>query len=89
MASILEEIYHGNTSMIFDQSIRSDSYKKSLKAVCEAEEKLLKEFPECKELFKEYQNAHFELITESYYQRFLLGFKVGAQLMEEMKKPIE
>lgn len=89
MKSILEEIYNGNTSIIFDQSIRSDGYIKALKAVCEAEERLLKEFPECKALFNKYQNAHFELITETYYQRFLLGFKVGAQLMEEMKKPIE
>ena len=89
MGSILEEIYNGNASLIFDHPSRSDNYIKTLKILCETENILLKEFPECKELFNKYQDAQMELLTESLYQRFLLGFKVGAQLMEEMKKPLE
>ena len=89
MKSLIEELYNGNVAPFFEQSIKSVNYTKALKAVCEAEEKLLKECPECKKLFNEYQNAHFDFLTESNYQRFLLGFKVGAQLMEEIKKPIE
>lgn len=89
MGSVLEEIYNGNISLILDQSIRSDNYVKTLKILSETETAILKEFPECKELFNKYQNVQLELLTESLYQRFLLGFKVGAQLMEEMKKPLE
>ena len=89
MGSVLEEIYNGNISLILDQSIRSDKYIKTLKNLSETENAILKEFPECKELFNKYQNVQLELLTESLYQRFLLGFKIGAQLMEEMKKPLE
>lgn len=89
MGNVLEEIYNGNISLVFDHPARSDNYTKTLKVLCETEKEILKEFPECKELFNKYQNAQLELLTESLYQRFLLGFKIGAQLMEEMKKPLE
>lgn len=89
MRSILEEIYNGNSTLIFDHSVRSDVYIKALNDMCVTEELILKEFPECKELLNKYEDAQLRLLTESLYQRFLLGFKVGAQLMEEMKKPLE
>ncbi len=59
------------------------------KTICDTEEQLLEQFPDCKELLNTYTDAlHIEtqLECEADFER---GFKLGAQIVAEILKPFE
>ena len=65
------------------------SYKASLDRLVKAEAELKKAFPDSSDILDEYQTADIELHNLSNRNEFRKGFKVGAQLVLEMIKPIK
>ncbi len=54
-----------------------------------AEAELKKAYPDSEDILDEYQSADIELHNLSNRNEFRKGFKVGAQLVLEMIKPIK
>jgi hypothetical protein len=54
-----------------------------------AEAELLAAYPQIRELFDKYQSAQIDLISINNRQEFVNGFRIGAQMMLEMLKPID
>ena len=65
------------------------SYKKALDRLVKAEAELKKAYPANDEILDEYQSADIELHNLSNRNEFRKVFKVGAQLVLEMIKPIK
>lgn len=65
------------------------SYKAALNRLVKAEAELKKAYPDSTEILDEYQSADIELHNLSNRNEFRKGFKVGAQLVLEMIKPIK
>lgn len=51
------------------------------------EKKMLKQNPEIRDIFDEYQDAHMAIANLSNRQEFAKGMRVGTQLIPEMMKP--
>lgn len=86
---LLEKMYRGKISYFGEIHIKNPDYKEAGRKMIKAEEKLIEEHPEIKELFEEYQAAHSEVTDIAGYEKFALGFRIGAQLMKEMLEKIE
>lgn len=89
MKSIIEEMYYGDLSPFGDIQIKTEQYLAKRKDVLKIEDELLEKFPESKELLEHYFFEYGMVTDISDYQQFLLGFRVGAQIMLEMLKPID
>ena len=82
--NILDELYDYD---LFHLTEIED--KAALDRLVKAEAELKKAFPESAEILDEYQTADIELHNLSNRNEFRKGFKVGAQLVLEMIKPIK
>lgn len=87
--NIIEEMYNGDLFPIGTYDHCSQKYKNAMDKLVEAETELLKNYPQVKELFQKYQDAQIELISINNRQEFLNGFRIGAQIVLEMVKPID
>lgn len=81
---ILKELYYGHGDYFGESRIDTPEFHKSVAAVADREEKLLKEYPNAHELFMQYQEAQANLNSMTEYEMFAAGFRTGAQLMLEM-----
>ena len=72
--------------MLIDQSKEVQILREKLE---KAEAELKKAYPDNDEILDEYQSADIELHNLSNRNEFRKGFKVGAQLVLEMIKPIK
>ena len=61
----------------------------ALDHVCKAEQALLNAYPEINPLLITYQSAPIDLFSLNSYQDFVIGFRMGAQIMQEMLTPFE
>ena len=86
---ILDELYNYDLFHLTEIEDMDGSYKATLDRLVKAEAKLKKAYPENNEIFDEYQSADIELHNLSNRNEFHKGFKVGAQLVLEMIKPIK
>jgi len=89
MRNILDELYEYDLFHLTEIEDTDGAYKASLDRLVNAESELLKAFPDCKDILDEYQSADIDLHNLSNRNEFRKGFKVGAQLVLEMIKPIK
>lgn len=65
------------------------TYRTALDRLVKAEAELKKAYPDSTDILNEYQSADIDLHNISNRNEFRKGFKVGAQLVLEMIKPIK
>lgn len=70
-------------------AIVGDKYRKAMERLLKAETELLKAFPDRRELLDKYQSAEIDLTDLSNCYEFGKGFRLGAQFVLEMLKPIK
>lgn len=89
MKNILDELYDLDLFHLTEIEDVDGAYKSAMDRLVDAESELLKTFPDCKPILDEYQSADIDLHNISNRNEFRKGFKVGAQLVLEMIKPIK
>ena len=87
--NILDELYDYDLFHLTEIEDMDGSYKAALDRLVKAEVELKKAYPDNDEILDEYQSADIELHNLSNRNEFRKGFKVGAQLVLEMIKPIK
>lgn len=87
--NILDELYDYDLLHLTEIEDMDGSYKAALDRLVKAEAELTKAYPDNDEILNEYQSADIELHNLSNRNEFRKGFKVGAQLVLEMIKPIK
>ena len=84
MKSTIEKLYYGEISPCSLPVPDTERYKKALVEVEQAREKLLEEYPKCKDLLELYTDSiHITAACEGL-QDFTRGFKLGAEFMLEI-----
>ena len=85
MKSIIEQLYYGEICPCEKPAPQTERCIENRKLVCSTENKLLEQFPDCKELLDTYTDAlHIEsqLECEADFERgFRLGAMVGLELL--------
>ena len=89
MKNILDELYDCNLFHLTRITDIGDKYRKAMERLLKAETELLKAFPDCRDLLDEYQSAEIDLTDLANRYEFSKGFRLGAQLVFEMLKPIK
>lgn len=89
MKNILDEIYDLDLFHLTEIEDTDRAYKSAMDRLLKAETELLKTLPDCKDILNEYQSADIDLHNLSNRNEFRNDFKVGAQLILEMIKPIK
>ena len=89
MKNILDELYDCSLFHLNRITDVGDKYRKAMERVLKAETELLKSFPDCRELLDEYQSAEIDPTDLANRYEFSKGFRLGAQLVLEMLKPIK
>ena len=87
--SIIEEIYNADILHISRTDHAGGEYQKLLSSIVSAEDELYEKFPEAAEMLKKYQDIESEFYSICHRIDFVNGFKIGAQLVLEMIKPVE
>ena len=87
--TILDDLYDYYLFHLNEIEDMDCSYKAALDRLVKAEVELKKAFPDSSDILDEYQTADIELHNLSNRNEFRKGFKVGAQLVLEMIKPIK
>ena len=87
--NILDELYDYDLFHLTEIEDMDGSYSAALDRLVKAEAELKKAFPDSADILDEYQTADIELHNLSNRNEFRKGFKVGAQLVLEMIKPIK
>ena len=89
MRSILDELYDYDLFHLTEIEDTDEAYRAALDRLVKAEAELKKAYPDSSDILDEYQTADIELHNLSNRNEFRKGFKVGAQLVLEMIKPIK
>ena len=81
MNSIINKLYYGEICPSEKPAPATKRYTDNRRTICDTEEQLLDQFPDCKELLDTYTDAlHIEaqLECEADFER---GFRLGAAIM--------
>lgn len=81
MKSIIEKLYYGEICPCESPLPNTERFRENRNTICNTEEKLLEQFPKCKELLSEYADARrieAQLASEADFVR---GFRLGATLI--------
>jgi len=89
MRNILDELYDLDLFHLIEIEDMDGAYKAALDRLVKAEAELRKNYPDIADILDEYQLADIDLHNLSNRNEFRKGFKVGAQLVLEMIKPIK
>ena len=89
MKNILDELFDSGLFHLTKITDVGDVYRQAMERLLKAETELLKAFPDCRELLDEYQAAEIAQTDLSNRYDFIQGFRLGAQLVLEMLKPIK
>ena len=89
MKDIIDELYDMHLSNQNDTDNMDSEYYSALDKLFKLESELLKTYPDCKELLEEFQTANSYLHSIANRTDFRKGFRIGAQLVFEMIKPIK
>ena len=87
--NILDELYDYDLFHLTEIDDTNGAYRAALDRLVKAKTELKKAYPDNDEILDEYQSADIELHNLSNRNEFRKGFKVGAQLVLEMIKPIK
>lgn len=87
--TILDDLYDYDLFHLTGIEDMDGSYKVALDRLVKAEAEFKKAYPDSIDILDEYQSADIELYNLSNRNEFRNGFKVGAQLVLEMIKPIK
>ena len=89
MRNILDELYDYDLFHLTEIEDTDGTYRTALDRLVKAEAELKKAYPDSTGILNEYQSADIDLHNISNRNEFRKGFKVGAQLVLEMIKPIK
>ena len=89
MKSIIEAMYNGNTLPLMEVHLLRKECNQKADEFMGFEKKILQKYPKAKKLFEKYSDAQSEYIDMYSYQQFLLGMRMGAQIIIELLEPIE
>lgn len=89
MRNILDELYDYDLFHLTEIEDTDGTYRTALDRLVKAEAELKKAYPDSTDILNEYQSAVIDLHNISNRNEFRKGFKVGAQLVLEMIKPIK
>ena len=89
MRNILDELYDYDLFHLTEIEDTDGTYRTALDRLVKAETELKKAYPDSTDILNEYQSADIDLHNISNRNEFRKGFKVGAQLVLEMIKPIK
>lgn len=89
MRNILDELYDYDLFHLTEIEDTDGTYRTALDRLVKAEAELKKAYPDSADILNEYQSADIDLHNISNRNEFRKGFKVGAQLVLEMIKPIK
>ncbi len=81
MKSVISKLYYGEIIPCEKPAPNTEKYIKTRETICSTENKLLEQFPTCKELLDEYTDAlriEAQLESEADFAR---GFRLGSALM--------
>lgn len=87
--NILDELYDYDLFHLTEIEDTDGTYKEALDRLVKAEAELRKAYHDSTDILDEYQSADIDLHNLSNRNEFCKGFKVGAQLVLEMIKPIK
>ena len=88
MKNIIDELYDLHLSH-HDTDNEDKEYQSTLDRLIKLEAELLKVYPDCKEILEEFQTAGGAFHSFANRNEFRNGFRIGAQLVFEMIKPIQ
>ena len=88
MKNIIDELYDLHLPHHNFTDNEYSEYQSTLDRIIKLEAELLKAYPNCKEILEEFQTAGSDLHNFTNRSEFRNGFKMGAQLVLEMIKPI-
>ena len=89
MSDIISKLYYGEINPIEKPAPNIKRCIENRELICSTENKLLEQFPDCKELLDTYTDVlHIEaqLECEADFER---GFRLGALIAAELSQPIE
>ena len=89
MINLIDELYDLDIFRLTELASESSEYKSAFNRLIKLEEELLKAYPDCKDVFNEYQTIEGKLHSLDNRNEFRKGFQAGAQLVLEMVKPIK
>ena len=85
MKSILEQFAYGNINPNTGTIIRGSHYDKTMKALCEKEEKLTTQLNgELADIFKQFVDLQLETTTISNNDKFIYGYRLGVLMTMEV-----
>lgn len=89
MKNVIEELYYSDVFHIFQTDPTDDEYHRLMKDIIKAEEDLINTFPDALELFTKYQDTSGAIDSVCRRHDFISGFRLGAQFVLEMLKPVK
>ena len=89
MKSLIDEIYDLDIFRLTEIASENSEYKSVFNRLVKLKAELLKAYPDCADIFNEYQTIEGKAHCLDSRNEFRKGFKAGAQLVLEMIKPIK
>ena len=89
MKNVIEELYYSDVFHIFQTDPADEEYHSLMKDIINAEEDLINTFPDALELFTKYQDTSGAIDSVCRRHDFISGFRLGAQFVLEMLKPVK
>ena len=89
MINLIDELYDLDIFRLTALASEGSEYKSTFNRLIKLEEELLKAYPDCKDIFNEYQTTEGKLHSLDTRNEFRKGFKAGAQIILEIIKPIK
>ena len=89
MKDIIDELYDLHLPGKNDVENEDKEYQSTLDRLIKLKAELMTTYPDCKDIFEEFQTADGDLHSIANRTEFRKGFRIGAQLVLEMIKPIK
>ena len=89
MKNLIDELYDLDIFRLTELANESNEYKATFNRLVKLEVELLKAYPDCKDIFNEYQTTEGKLHSLDNHNEFRKGFIAGAQIMIEILTTIE
>lgn len=87
--NVIEQLYNTDAFQIFRIDPADEEYHRLLEDTIKAEEDLINTFPDALELFTKYQDTSGAIDSVCRRHDFVCGFRLGAQFVLEMLKPVK
>ena len=84
MKNLIDELYDLDVFRLTEINSESSEYKSVFSKLVKLETEFLKTYPDCKDIFNEYQTTEGKLHSLDNHNEFRKGFIAGAQIMIEI-----